>query len=234
MAGVLALLPLLAALEATPPPKTPDAARLAKAFNAMRPLGREALLGPWRLVTDVAVGELAGLDSVARNLAEAYTARYGLAAAPGADQAVVIYSSDARYRAFAQGDGSSMRGTRGHAGGGLAAFALGRDPLETRLFLVHELTHLLSRNVLGEKVPAWLDEGLAEDLAWCRIDADGRLEPDTLDVREEKKAGAASAPKRSGPRVTVDAWLDRARLGRIPPLSAILAPESRLFTDPGA
>src|SRR5512135_976706 len=33
-------------------PRTPDAARVAKARNAMRPLGRDTLLGPWRLLTD--------------------------------------------------------------------------------------------------------------------------------------------------------------------------------------
>ena len=31
----------------------------------------------------------------------------------------------------------------------------------------------------------------------------------------------------------MDAWLERARPGRIPPLAAILAPGSRLFSDPG-
>ncbi len=216
-------------------PMTADAARLARARNAMRPLGRDARLGPWRLLTDAATGELTGLDAVAQNLAEAYAARTGLAAGPGPDQAVVIFAGDKRYRAFAQADGSPLLGTRGHAGAGLAAFAMGRNPLETRVVLVHELTHLLSRNALGEKLPPWLDEGLAEDLAWCRVDGDGRLQAGTLDVREEMRGGAAAtAVERSGPRVTVDAWLERARAGRLPPLAAILSPESRLFTDSSA
>lgn len=215
--------------------RTPDASRLAGARNAMRPLGREARLGPWRLLTDVATGELTGLDAVALNLADAYRSRTGLPAGPGPDQAVVIYASDTRYRAFAEADGSPMLGTRGHAGAGLAAFAMGRNPLETRVVLVHELTHLLSRNALGEKIPAWLDEGLAEDLAWCRVDAAGRLQPDTLDLREQTRGGASTtAVERSGPRVTVDGWLGSARAGRIPPLAALLAPESRFFTDRGA
>ena len=216
-------------------PRTPDAARVAKARNAMRPLGRDMLLGPWRLLTDVASGLLAGLDPVARNLAGTYRARYGLATAPGPDQVLVIFASDVRYRAFAQADGSPMLGTRGHAGGGLAVFAMGRNPLETRILLVHELTHLLSRNALGERIPAWLDEGLAEDLAWCRADAEGRLQPDTLDAWEASRGGVTALKvEKFGPRATVNAWLERARPGRIPPLAAILAPDdSRLFADPG-
>lgn len=215
--------------------RTPDAARLAAAYNAMRPLGRDTRLGPWRLVTDVATGELRGLDAVALNLADAYRSRTGLPTAPGPDQAVVIFASDTRYRAFARADGSPMLGTRGHAGAGLAAFAMGRNPLESRVILVHELTHLLSRNALGEAIPAWLDEGLAEDLGWCRVDAAGRLQPDTLDLHEGTRgSGTAAVLERSGPRVTADAWRERARAGRIPPLAAVLAPESRLFSDPGA
>lgn len=236
MTHPLALIPLLATLTATPAPAPPaataDAARLAKARDAMRPLGRETSLGPWRLLTDAAIGELTGLDAVAQNLAEAYRARYGLAAGPGPGQAVVIYASDTPYRTFARSDGSPMLAARGHAGGGLAVFALGHNQLETRLVLVHELTHLLSRSALGEKLPAWLDEGLAEDLAWCRVDAAGRLQPDTLDVREERPAPEeVGAPRESGPRAIVDDWLKRARAGRIAPLAAILAPESRLFAD---
>ena len=215
--------------------RVPDAARIAKARNAMRPLGRDAILGPWRLLTDVASGFLTGLDAVARNLPDAYRARYGLATAAGPEQSIVIFASDARYRVFAAADGSAMLGTRGHAGGGLAAFAMGRNPVETRVLLVHETTHLLSRNALGERIPAWLDEGIAEDLAWCRVDAEWRLEPDKLDSFEETRAGARSlVVETSGPRATRDAWLERARLGRIPPLAALLEPDSRLFSEAGA
>ena len=200
----------------------------------MRPLGRDMLLGPWRLLTDVASGLLTGLDAVARNLADAYRARYGLATGPGPGQVLVIFASDVRYRAFAAADDSAMPGTRGHASGGLAAFTMGRDPVETRMLLVQGLTRLLSRNALGERIPAWLDEGLAEDLAWCRVDSEGRLQPDTLDSWEEPRGGSAALRAENlGPRVTADAWLERARSGRIVPLVAILAPDSRLFSDPG-
>ncbi len=215
--------------------RVPDAARIATVRNAMRPLGRDTVLGPWRLLTDVASGLLTGLDAVSRRIADAYEARYGLATAPGPDQAVVIFSSDVRYRAFAEADGGPMLGTRGHAGGGLAVFAMGRNPVETRVLLVHELTHLLSRNALGERIPVWLDEGIAEDLAWCRVDAEGRLQPDTLDSWDQTRGGAGTLViERSGPRAALEAWLESARAGRVPPLAAMLAPGSRLFSEPGA
>ncbi len=150
-------------------------------------------------MTDVAGGELTGLDAVAARLADAYATRYGVAAAPGPDQAVAIFASDVRYRAFAEADGGALPGTRGHAGAGLAAFSVGRNPLETRVLLVHELTHLLSRNALGDGVPVWLDEGIAEDLAWCRTDA-GRA-PAARHVRRLRDSRTAAARRRrsSGP-----------------------------------
>ena len=193
-----------------------DSARILKARNAMRPLGREARLGPWRLITDAAMGELTGLDAVADRLAAAYTARYGPAAAPGSGQVVVIYSSDERYRRFVESDGSPSFAARGHAGAGLAAFALGQTPLDSRATVIHELTHLLSQGVFGDSIPAWLDEGLSEDLAWCRVDAEGRLLPDTFEARE-----------------IPDAWIQSVRAGKSLPLAALLSPATRLFANPG-
>lgn len=231
------LLPLVAALATTPAP-TPSVKavafeRLVKARDAMRPLGRETLLGPWRLVTDVATGDLSGLDAVATHLPEVFTARTSLAAAAGPWQAVVIFASKVRYRAFAKADRDPVSGTRGLVREGLAAFTAGSNPLDTRVALVHALTRLLSRAALGEKLPAWLDEGLATDLAWCRVNAAGRLQPDTLDVLESPRKAPAFGTERSGPRVTAEGWIGRARQGRIPPLPAILSPDSRLWAEPG-
>jgi hypothetical protein len=199
----------------TPPPAAADA-RIVKARNVMRPLGREASLGPWRLFTDAAMGELTGLDDVAGRLAEVHTARYGLSSPSGEDENVVIFAGDGRYRAFVETDGSASFRTRGHAGAGLAVFALRSTPRETRTVLVHELTHLLSERAVGPSIPTWLDEGIADDLAWCRVDAEGRVQPGTFDALEIPVAWSASA-----------------RAGRLFPLSALLSPASRFFTDPG-
>lgn len=229
MVGVLAV-----PAAPTPAARPADAARLAKARDAMRPLGRETVLGPWRLITDVAAGELNGLGPVASQLPEAFSARYSLPAAPGPGQAVVIFASDVRYRAFAAADGSPVVGTLGHAGAGLAAFPAGQIVPETRVALVHGLTRLLAQTALGQTHPGWLEEGLATDLAWCAVDAAGRLVPDTTDVFEVRRAAPATTVEKRGPRATTDEWLLRARAGRVPPLTAVAASDSRLFANPGA
>ena len=233
--AVLAVIGAFASPAAPAPPKeSVDMARLAKVRDAMRPLGRETVLGPWRLLTDVAAGELNGLGPVASHLPEAFSARYSLPAAPGPGQAVVIFASDVRYRAFAAADGYPIVGTLDHAGAGLAAFTAGVTVSETRVALVHGLTRLLARSALGETLPGWLDEGIAGDLAWCEVDAAGRLMPDTTDVFEVRRVAPAPAVEKRGPRVTTDEWLFRARSGRVPPLTAVAAKDSRLFANPGA
>jgi hypothetical protein len=215
--GALGALAGLAAAESPRPAAAEaDSARILKARNAMQPLGREAHIGPWRLITDAAMGELTGLDAVAGHLAATYTARYQLAVTQEPGQVVVIYSSDERYRRFVASDGSPNFTTRGHAGAGLAAFPLGLTPPASRSSVVHELTHLLSQGAFGDSIPIWLDEGLAEDLAWCRADAEGRLQPDTFEARE-----------------IPDAWIQSVRAGKALPLAALLSPATRLFADPG-
>lgn len=215
--GVLGALAGVAAADSPQPaPASADSARILKARNAMRPLGREARLGPWRLITDAAMGELTGMDAVADRLAATYTARYGLAAAPGPGQVVVIYSSDERYRRFVESDGSPSFAARGHAYAGLAVLALELRPLDSRAIVIHELTHLLSQGAFGDSIPAWLDEGLSEDLAWCRADAEGRLEPDTFESRE-----------------IPDAWIQSVRAGKALPLAVLLSPATRFFSNPG-
>ena len=92
-----------------------------------RSAGRRAS-GPWRLLTDAAMGELTGLDAVADHLAAAYTARYGLAAAPGTGPGRRnLFAATSVTGAFVESDGSPSFAARGHAGAGLAVFALGKD-----------------------------------------------------------------------------------------------------------
>jgi hypothetical protein len=65
------------------------------------------------------------------------------------------------------------------------------------------------------------------------VDGDGRLQPDTIDVFERRRAAPATGIQRSGPRVTAEEWLARAREGHVLPLPAIVSPESRAFANPG-
>jgi hypothetical protein len=124
--------------------------------------------------------------------------------------------------------------TRGHAGGGLAAAVSGTAPEETRPVVVHELAHLLTHEAFAQPPPAWIDEGLSEDLAWCRADAKGRLLFGTLDaMTTERRLGGGVVRTTAGPRAAVDVFLEGARTGRAPALSALLSPGTRLFSDAG-
>jgi hypothetical protein len=226
---------LLARLEDAPAPG-PSSARLERAASLLRPAGREATLGPWRLFTDVADGPfLEQLGRVAARLPECYRARFGLDAEPRPGETLVLFARDASYRAFTA-DTAELRtlATRGHAGGGLAAAVAGTAPDETRPVVVHELAHLLTHEAFARPPPPWIDEGLSEDLAWCRADTKGRLLFGTFDaVTTARPLGGGIMRTTAGPRPTVDEFLERARTGRRPALSALLAPDTRLFSDAG-
>lgn len=228
------LLLVLALLESTPSPG-PDAARLERAAALLRPAGREGKLGPWRLFTDVADGPLLEkLGRVAARLPEGYRARFGLDAEPVEGEALVLFSREDAYRAFAA-DRKDLgtAATRGHAGGGLAAALAGEAPEETRPVVVHELAHLLTQQAFARPAPPWIEEGLSEDLAWCRADADGRLLFGTLEVvASVRSAGDRIVRITAGPRATVDGFRVNARSGRVPALSALLSPGKRLFSNP--
>ena len=162
-------------------------------------------LGHFALETDVENPQLLRyLSRIARHLPEAFRERYGLelrraegvpsnpraGGAPGdrdADgalrdlsatgDAVVIFSREEDYRAYeAQVRPETDRGALGHAAFGLAVLYVGRQgPEEVAAVLVHELTHVLSHRALAAAPPTWLDEGMANDLAFCRIDGARRL-----------------------------------------------------------
>lgn len=227
---------LLFALYGEAPLATPsiNPARLERAASLLRPLGREGTLGPWRLLTDVADRPLlAHLDRVAARLPETYRARFGLDAEPRRAEALVLFAREASYRAFTSDTAElETQSTRGHAGGGLAAALAGATIEETRPIVVHELAHLLTQEAFARAAPPWIDEGLSEDLAWCRADAEGRLLPGSLDATTaERRTGDRVERVMSGPSATVKDFREKARAGRGLPLSALLQPATRLFAD---
>jgi hypothetical protein len=230
--GFLLLLALLD--EAAFAAPSVDPARLESAAALLGPSGREGTLGPWRLLTDVADRRLlAHLDRVAARLPESYRARFGLDAEPRPTEALVLFARDASYRAFTNGLADlDTLATRGHAGGGLAAALAGVTAEETRPTVVHELAHLLTQEVFALPAPPWIAEGLSEDLAWCRADAEGRLLGGSLDAATaERRTGDRVLRVTSGPRATVKEFLEHTRAGRFLPLSALLEPATRLFLD---
>jgi hypothetical protein len=228
---------LLLALLYDAPPATPsvDGARLERAASLLQPAGREGTLGPWRLLTDVADRPLlAYLDRVAARLPEGYRARFGVDAEPRPAEALVLFARDASYRAFTSDlVDLELFATRGHAGGGLAAALAGATAAETRPTVVHELAHLLTQEAFARPAPPWIAEGLSEDLAWCRADAEGRLLAGSLDTETaERRTGARVVRVMSGPAATVKDFVEHARAGRGLPLSALLDPVTRVFADP--
>lgn len=163
------------------PPADPEI--LARALAALPGEHPRRELGPYALYTDLADARvLRRLSTVASGLEATYRSRYGLDPGSAAGQAVVLFSREADYRAFASGDlAYAGLGERGQAGFGVAALFAGESKeWQVRSLLVHELTHLINGRALGPRTPPWLEEGLAEDLAESGVNAAGRLVPGSL------------------------------------------------------
>lgn len=178
----------------SPVPITHDPVPLDRAREIMGEGAREGTLGPYPLLTDLRDDRLVEpLEAVVAGLDEAYRERFGLDPGPPRGEAIVIFARERDYRTFERED-LRLAGleTLGHTTPALmtptdspeeaviatltVTFAGRRNLEELREIVVHELTHMLNRRALGPLVPAWLEEGLAEDLAYCRVDSDGRLE----------------------------------------------------------
>ncbi len=159
-------------------------ARLAQARARLQGENRVwTTLGPWPLHTDVEDEKLlSSLDRIATSLPATYRERFGLEPDISRLPPILLFEREKDYRdltwaATNVGDFAAD----GHADSSLAALfveASSRDELAS--ILVHELTHLLNRQVFPLLPRTWLEEGLANDLSLSRIGADGRLEPGTL------------------------------------------------------
>ncbi len=230
--------------------------------NVGAPPGRDKL-GAFALFTDVEDPRLLRfLSRIASHLPAAYRERYGLESRraggapsdrrpggvpgnrPAAGDAVVIFSREADYRAYeAQVRPETDRGALGHAAYGLAVLYVGRQgPEEVAAVLVHELTHVLSHRVLATAPPAWLDEGIANDLAFCRIDSARRLVLGSLGGRsvviEEHSyrpggwIGVDRAVHLSGPAATRNLLRERWRSGGAIRIEALAELPAGQFFDP--
>ncbi|MCP4654437.1 MAG: hypothetical protein GY856_03350 [bacterium] len=133
--------------------------------------------------TDVGAEKLLGwLAKVAESLPAVYEQYLGVRPVLGEDEAVVLFAGEQQYVDYVRthtdvGDLDS----RGHAAGGLAVLHAELDHSALRQVLVHELMHLLNHSTLAPDLPPWIDEGLADAISYCRVDAGGRLILGTLD-----------------------------------------------------
>lgn len=209
-------------------------------------------LGPYELLTDVEDAELlAGLERLTGALPEVFGRRYGLAPSPpGPDEAVLLFAQESSYLRFTEEDARQVAapdlaalGLAAHAGGGLAALYVGEQSWgQVAALLTHELTHLITNRDLGEELPPWLDEGLAEDLAYCRIEEDGTLVAGTLGgvaSRSERRIRLAPGVQRieqkqeiTGARAALVRLARLADTGGVPSLEALTRLSREEFVAP--
>ena len=191
--------------------------RLADARTSMKGLAREERIGPWTALTDAPAKDLEPLARVAAHLAEGFTERYGLPVQPPGEQAIALFTHLKDYRAFLESGGyPSAKQTRvgavdvsarSHVEGGIVGTSLRDGPKLARIHLVHELTHLLQRRAFPGPLPRWLSEGMAEDLAWCRVDAEGHLDLGSIQGLFFMKAGVRIDVDSQGPSDAIDDYV---------------------------
>ena len=138
---------------------------------------RSRTVGGYHLYGDISATRFERLATVLEGLDSAVGRRLGGRAVQG-NEAVVVFARQAAYKTFVRGD-DLMRGDASHLGQATAGLAVmsaeGLSVEQLEMLMVHEATHLASRRILGLGLPPWLEEGLAEDVAYHRRDAVGAL-----------------------------------------------------------
>ncbi|MEE8524897.1 MAG: SH3 domain-containing protein [Thermoanaerobaculia bacterium] len=223
------------ASSAAPAAPATDEGRLITALELLESGAEPLDLGSFELYTDVADRPLLRfLGDVAEGLPDAYRRRFGVDSGTGGGEAVILFSREQSYRDYATAVTAAAADLEapGHAGYGLAAlFVGGQTAAEVAAVLVHELTHLLNRRALSPALPPWLEEGIANDLAFSRIDGSGRLHPGSLGGRSvvvEEPAyrpggwlGSDRAVHLSGPPAILRRLAEDRRAGKNLPLELL-------------
>ena len=170
-------------------PANPDLGRLKLALDLLGEEVEAGSLGPYTLYTDVADPRLLDrLSAVASGVDQAYRKRYGLDPGSLAGTVVVLFAEEQDYRRFEAAEHRiASANSHGYTSEGLSVLFTGPQQVDAIVrVLVHELTHLLGRRVFQVRIPPWLDEGMAQDLAFSRIDRSGILRPGTLSTVETR------------------------------------------------
>lgn len=202
----------------------PDPERLAQARALLGPLSDTVTLGPFALITDCQDSELLEfLSDVAGQVPEVYRARYGLDPGPATHEVLVMFSRLEEYEAYAEATSAAgAGGSPGLSGRGLAVLAIGDlAPEGVAALLIHELTHLLNRRVMAALPRPWLEEGMANDLAFCRITPAGlldctelggsRVEIERVRYQPGGWIGGDTEVRLEGPRASMRLIWDRLR-----------------------
>jgi hypothetical protein len=152
-----------------------EAAHLARGRALLGERRRAWSAGPFCVESDVRSSRLReAVTRVAVAFEAAYRERTGLLVPPSGDpeSTVLLFERESTYSSFARPHSTSRAG---HSTATVAALWLEARPEPDLGVLVHELTHLVNRRALGPVLPPWLEEGLAEELSWCRRDGRGNL-----------------------------------------------------------
>lgn len=222
--------------EATEPPgplraRPADAARLDLVREAMGPSSRRLEIGGYEVWTDVE-GRERLFEALGARLDRAesdYEALYGRRPVGTPAESLVLLATVDEYLAVQeQVQGlEGIRGSLGHAAGGLAVAAVGRRARgDVESTVLHEVGHLLNRRALGPSLPAWLSEGLAEHFS--------SLGPALLRGTRPERAARfrrveGSTVLYSGPRAGLRLLAERARVGRLPDLRELVEIDADLF-----
>ncbi|HXT52148.1 MAG TPA: hypothetical protein VN811_13980 [Thermoanaerobaculia bacterium] len=190
-------------------------------------------LPPFSLATDVRDERLLGIvGAAAAALPVDFEARFGLRVVP--QGTLVLFARTADFRSWLAAEGGGDLAVDGFARHGVAALAVEHQKSEeVTALMVHELSHLLVRVATGRQLPAWLEEGLPEELAIGRRDGRGHTVPGSLRIRTSTRGVGGPARVRSAYERTIvgpAAALIALVRGPRPPLSELLAMPWETFT----
>jgi len=159
-------------------PRAADEERLARARALLGGAAPDPATGSLPLYTDVTDPDLLALvRPLLSGLASAYEDRYGLDPSGEPVEALVLFRSDADLDRLLAAEGELRPVVdAGLTRDGIAVTSAGdREPEVMARVLVHEAVHLLNRRVFALPPPIWLEEGMANDLAYSRFTPDGEI-----------------------------------------------------------
>ena len=201
----------------------PDDERLQRARSLLDSTVEPTKLGPFTLFTDVSDPDLLGwLAVVAADVPRAYRERFGLDPQLMNREIVVLFNHESDYREFVAAE-ARVAGTesRGYTSEGLSVLFLGdHDKTSLVSVFIHELAHLLNRKVFRSANPPWLEEGLAEDLAFCQVSRRGEIQLGTL--AGDSAQGLVGSYSDSEPRAHVAALVDNWAKPSRPDLTTLI------------
>ena len=213
------------------PARTPDPDQVTSAREYLSGTTREHRIGPYTLFTDSGDDELVrSLDGLASQIESVYVSRYERPVVGEPDGVVILYSSEAGYRAYQlERDDGGNPVSIGHTGSGVVTLYVGEQSLQqVGAVLVHELVHLLNRRGLGPVLPAWLEEGTADDLAHSAVEA-GRIDPTRIGGEIVQDGDLLSA---YGGWASISIVRRARSSGRAPEPSQLIAMDRDEFNDP--